>query len=149
MGVIEKANLKLKPKKCTFLCDVVHYLGYTISKNGIAPDQEKISKIRIYPVPTDATKLKVSIVLQEVHSQLLQDCFSFAQKVSSLSGHQLVRKLLKDLLCSAPVLAYPIDGSTAWKIAQSHITTAQHHQKKTYDRHSKIESWSACFSSHA
>ena len=42
-----------------------------------------------------------------------------------------------------------LDGSTAWKIAQSHITTAQHHQKKTYDRHSKIESWSACFSSHA
>ena len=36
-----------------YIDDVEHYLGYTISKNGIAPDQDKTSKIRIYPVPTD------------------------------------------------------------------------------------------------
>lgn len=52
-----QANLKLKIRKCAFLCQKVNYLGHVISCQGIAPDPAKTEKVREYPVPTDLTKL--------------------------------------------------------------------------------------------
>ena len=44
-GVFEKlakAGLKLKPSKCEFFCSSLKYLGYIVSKEGIATDPRKI-----------------------------------------------------------------------------------------------------------
>ena len=48
-------------KKCQFLRREVNYLGHIITQDGIAPDPQKIQKIKDYPVPTSA---------DEVHSFL-------------------------------------------------------------------------------
>ena len=47
-GVFEhlaQAGLKLKPSKCEFFQDSLHYLGHIVSKKGIATDPKKIETI--------------------------------------------------------------------------------------------------------
>lgn len=116
-----KANLKLKLRKCSFLCEVVQYLGHTISRHGIAPDPAKTTKVRNYPVPTDVTKLiRQFLGLASYYRRFIPN---FAKVSGPL--HLLTKKsvrfewtvqcqeafeLLKELLCSAPVLAYPQFG---------------------------------------
>ena len=46
---LEKANLKLAPKKCHFLKSKVRYLGHVVSRDGIKPDPEKVRAICDYP----------------------------------------------------------------------------------------------------
>ena len=41
---IQEAGLKLKPTKCTFFQEQVHYLGHVISR-GVTPDDEKSKKL--------------------------------------------------------------------------------------------------------
>ena len=60
---LSKAGLRLKPKKCLFLHEEVPYLGYVISKHGISPDPSKIAKVKHFPTPTDATKVRQFIGL--------------------------------------------------------------------------------------
>ena len=36
------ANLRLNQKKCSFLCKFVRYLGFIISREGLAPDPSNI-----------------------------------------------------------------------------------------------------------
>lgn len=43
---LRKANLKLKPKKCTLFQTEVAYLGHRVSKAGISCDPKKISAVQ-------------------------------------------------------------------------------------------------------
>ena len=52
---LRKANLRLKPKKCRFLCDEVVYLGHVISVKGVQPDPEKTEKVKHFPTPNDTS----------------------------------------------------------------------------------------------
>jgi hypothetical protein len=47
----EQASLLLQPSKCVFAQSAVHYLGYTISRDGIMAPSDKVKAIRNYPVP--------------------------------------------------------------------------------------------------
>lgn len=40
-----------KMEKCTFLVDSIIFLGYVVSKDGVAVDQGKIEAIRSWPAP--------------------------------------------------------------------------------------------------
>ena len=51
LQILSKAGLKCKPRKCRLFCASVHYLGYVISPEGVAPEREKIDKIRAWPFP--------------------------------------------------------------------------------------------------
>ncbi|KAG5868282.1 hypothetical protein JTB14_025807 [Gonioctena quinquepunctata] len=48
---LREANVKLKPKKCSFLLKKVKYLGHIITQNGVLPDPEKIEAIQKFPMP--------------------------------------------------------------------------------------------------
>ena len=43
---VQNETLKLKPSKCRFGQQSVHFLGHVISDNGISTDPEKLSKIQ-------------------------------------------------------------------------------------------------------
>ena len=49
---LRDAGLRLKPKKCFFLKKEVLYLGHVVSREGIATDPAKISKVAHWPEPT-------------------------------------------------------------------------------------------------
>ena len=60
---LRNANLRLKPKKCSFLCNKVTYLGNVISVEGVHPDPEKMEKVKSFPVPHYVTQVRQFIGL--------------------------------------------------------------------------------------
>ena len=40
---LREANLKLKPSKCQLLQKQVHFLGFTVSQNGVGTDPDKVN----------------------------------------------------------------------------------------------------------
>ncbi|GFT04933.1 retrovirus-related Pol polyprotein from transposon 297 [Nephila pilipes] len=54
---LQKANLKLSPKKCKFFRKEVSYLGYVISSEGVKTDPEKIKAVVDWPRPETVHEL--------------------------------------------------------------------------------------------
>ena len=117
---LRHANLRLKPSKCLFLRDEVPYLGCVISKDGIRPDPARTNRVKHFPTPKDVTQVRQFIGLASYYRRFIP---GFAKVASHL--HTLTRKgvtfawssecetafnQLKNLLITAPVLAYPQFG---------------------------------------
>ena len=51
LGHLKEFNLKIKPKKTYFFQKSMVFLGHVISKDGISPNLEKVSKVKDWPVP--------------------------------------------------------------------------------------------------
>ena len=117
---LRRANLRLKPSKCSFLRDEVLYLGYVISKDGMKPDPARTSQVENFPTPKDVTPVRQFIGLASYYRRFIP---GFAKVASAL--HALTKKNatftwtdecetafshLKRLLVTAPVLAFPQFG---------------------------------------
>ncbi|GBN99011.1 Retrovirus-related Pol polyprotein from transposon 297 [Araneus ventricosus] len=55
---LQKANLKLSPKKCRFFRKEVSYLGHTISSDGVKTDPEKTKAVVDWPRPETVHDLR-------------------------------------------------------------------------------------------
>ena len=53
------AGLRLKPRKCQFLCKKLSYPGYIISEQGIEPDLVKLIRSRVFLDPVTQPMLEV------------------------------------------------------------------------------------------
>lgn len=133
LSQLRKAGVCLKPKKCSFLCEQVVYLGHVISKEGIDPDAAKVQKVRDFPVPTDVSKLRQFLGLASYYRRFVP---AFAKIASSL--HSLTKKnspfcwtsacekffcRLKNLLCNPPVLVYPCFGPNKEFVIETDAST--------------------------
>ena len=118
---LRQAGLKLKPSKCSFLCREVVFLGHVISANGVSPDPAKTKKVRDYPVPVDVSSVRQFLGLASYYrrfvpgfSKIAAPLYALTKKSVTFSWSDECQKAfdrLKQLLCSAPVLAYPLFGS--------------------------------------
>ena len=114
---LKKAGLKLKAEKCRFGASEVTYLGYVVSQDGLAPTPDKVKAVLQYPQPTDLKSLRSFLGLASYYRRFIP---RFSVVASPL--HALTRKdvpyvwnsvceeafsQLKQLLSSAPVLAFP------------------------------------------
>ena len=64
MTAYTRAGLRLNPAKCTFLASRVHYLGHTVSKDGLEPQRDYVDVVRKWPVPN--TRQKVLVFLGKI-----------------------------------------------------------------------------------
>ena len=68
---LRKYNLKLNPGKSVFGADQVHYLGYSISGEGIRPGEEKMKAIKEFPTPDTPKKIREFVGLANYFRFLL------------------------------------------------------------------------------
>ena len=114
---LAKAGLTLRGSKCNLGLDKVQHLDHVFSKDGMAPDTNKIAVVQKWPTPTDVTEVRQFLGLASYYRRYVKN---FADIAASL--HHLTQKavdfnweencqhsfqVLKDALTQAPVLGYP------------------------------------------
>ena len=118
MDRLDRPGLRLKPKKCKFIRERVEYLGHVISKHGIEVDPIKVAAIKDFPQPTNLKSLKSFLGLAPYYRRFIPNFSSVAGSLRLItrkdatpfvwsSSCQEAFELLKHLLTTAPVLAYP------------------------------------------
>ena len=72
---LQESGLKLKPSKCCcfFQCQV-HYLGYIILKDGVAPDPSKVEKVAPWPQPKSTKDLQQFMRIANYYHRFIQNC---------------------------------------------------------------------------
>lgn len=113
------ANLKFKPEKCSFLRTEIHFLGFKVSRKGIAPDESKIKKIVDWPVPKNLTESRGFVGLVTYYKRHLPSFGELTRPLTLLTRKnqpfvwtkecQESFEQLKKLLSSAPIVGIPQD----------------------------------------
>ena len=111
------AGLRLNRTKCEFFKNKIDYLGYIVSKDGIAPNMKKIESITKYPEPTNQKELGTFLGLASYYRKFVR---AFAEKAHPLTA--LTKKsaqwkwgteergafnCIKQCLTTKPILGYP------------------------------------------
>lgn len=113
---LRKVGFTVKQEKCSFFVPKVEFLGFTIDKSGLHTSETKVKAILDAPEPKSVTEVKsfvglvnyygkfvpnVSMVLRPLYNLLRKDVpFSFDKDCV------IAFKRVKELMCSAPVLAH-------------------------------------------
>jgi hypothetical protein len=113
----EEANLQLHPGKCIFAKRQVQYLGYILSENGISASTKKVKAVRQYPTPKCVRDVRAFLGLASFYRRLVPNFAEIAKPLSKLTRkgqeflweprQQEAFEILKEKLCTTPVLCYP------------------------------------------
>ena len=117
---LRNAGLKLKSKKCTFLRKEVLYLGHLVSREGIATDPGKISKVAGWPVPTTVQEVERFLGFDSYYRQFIRDFAEIAKPLYWLTERNFPFKwttecqqgLLSEV--SAYLVAVVLDLALLW-----------------------------------
>ena len=113
---LQRAKLKLSPKKCVLFQREVDYLGHVVSEEGISTDPRKIRAISSWPIPVNASEVKSFIGLCSYYCRYIQSFSDIAQPLyrcseekpfNWTSAAEAAFLQLKQALTSTPVLGYP------------------------------------------
>ena len=114
---LKKARLKHKESKCDFFKKEIHYLGHLISVNRIQPLPEKLDSICNMPKPRSPKEIKQFLGLTSYYRKFILQFSDMARPLTKLLAHDcefvwtnqcdISFQMLKDTLCSAPILKYP------------------------------------------
>ena len=86
---LKEFNLKIKPKKSFFFQSNILFLGHMLSKDGILPNPEKVSKVRDWPVPKMAKEVHSFLGLASYYRRFIP---KFAKWANPL--HDLIRPIV-------------------------------------------------------
>src|SRR3569832_2170690 len=84
LKALEKANLRLKPKKCCFLQKEVKFLGYIISSNGIQPDPDRMRVLLNLPLPKTIKQLQSFLGLAQCFRRFVPKLAEIAEPLYEL-----------------------------------------------------------------
>ena len=111
-------NLKLKSKKCQLLKTEVEFLGRQVSRSGISITSSKADAIQNWPEPTNRKELESFLGYVNYHRSHIQGYVGITSNLYEMAKskqpfewhtkHQKTFKQLKEILSSAPCLAFPI-----------------------------------------
>lgn len=108
-------NIKLKPEKCKFLRNIVYYLGYKISQNGLEIDENKC--IREYPILKNLKEVQRFLGFVNFYRKYIPEfskiaipLYRLCKKDTTFLWNQDTQKafdILRMKLLTPPVLAFP------------------------------------------
>ncbi|GJU62308.1 putative reverse transcriptase domain-containing protein [Tanacetum coccineum] len=120
LELLKKEELYAKFSKCEFWIPKVQFLGHVINNQGIHMDPAKIESIKDWASPKSPTEIHQFLGLVGYYRRFIEGFSKIAKPMTKLTqkkvkfewGHkqETAFQLLKQKLCSAPILALP-EGS--------------------------------------
>lgn len=114
---LRNTNLKVQLDKCEFLRKEVLYLGHTITRDGLKPNDDKIQAVLDFPLPKTTTEIKSFLGLVGYYRRFIQDFSKVTQPLTACLKKRnkiiIDQKYIdafnkcKELLTHAPLLQYP------------------------------------------
>ncbi|GKB73504.1 putative reverse transcriptase domain-containing protein, partial [Tanacetum coccineum] len=102
LELLKKEELYAKFSKCEFWIPKVQFLGHVIDSEGIHVDPAKIESIKDWTSPKSPTEIRQFLGLAGYYRRFIEGFSKIAKPMTKLT-----QKLLKQKLCSAPILALP------------------------------------------
>ncbi|GJT59930.1 putative reverse transcriptase domain-containing protein [Tanacetum coccineum] len=117
---LKKEELYAKFSKCEFWIPKVQFLGHVIDSQGIHVDPAKIESIKDWASPKSPTEIRQFLGLAGYYQRFIEGFSKIAKPMTKLTQKKVkfewgdkqetAFQLLKQKLCSAPILALP-EGS--------------------------------------
>lgn len=114
---LRQTNLKVQLDKSEFLRKEVQYLGHTLTKDGLRPNNDKIQAVLNYPLPRTQTEIKRFLGFVGYYRRFIKDFSKITQPLSAclkkgkkvLTDQKYIEAFekCKELLIHAPILQYP------------------------------------------
>ena len=118
---IRAANLKLKPEKCSLMQTEVPFLGHIVSREGVRPNPENISKVMRWPEPANVTEVRGFLGLCSYYRRFIKDFAVVAKPLTELTCNdsplvwtdecQSAFDELKSRLVGPDIMAFPRDDA--------------------------------------
>ncbi|GKD10606.1 putative reverse transcriptase domain-containing protein, partial [Tanacetum coccineum] len=118
--LLKKEELYAKFSKCEFWIPKVQFLGHVIDSEGIHVDPAKIESIKDWTSPKSPTEIRQFLGLARYYRRFIEGFSKIAKPMTKLTQKKVkfvwgdkqeaAFQLLKQKLCSAPILALP-EGS--------------------------------------
>ncbi|GJW23949.1 putative reverse transcriptase domain-containing protein [Tanacetum coccineum] len=120
LELLKKEELYAKFSKCEFWIPKVQFLGHVIDNKGIHVDPAKIESIKDWVSPKTPTEIRQFLGLAGYYRRFIEGFSKIARSMTKLTQKKVkfdwgdkqeaAFQLLKEKLCSAPILALP-EGS--------------------------------------
>ncbi|GKE29102.1 putative reverse transcriptase domain-containing protein, partial [Tanacetum coccineum] len=120
LELLKKEELYAKFSKCEFWIPKVQFLGHVIDSQGIHVDPTKIESIKDWASPKTLTEIRQFLGLTGYYRRFIEGFLKIAKSMTKLTQkgvkfdwgdkQESAFQLLKQKLCSAPILALP-EGS--------------------------------------
>ncbi|GKB38911.1 putative reverse transcriptase domain-containing protein [Tanacetum coccineum] len=120
LELLKKEELYAKFSKCEFWIPKVQFLGHVIDSEGIHVDPAKIESIKDWTSPKSPMKIRQFLGLAGYYRRFIEGFSKIAKPMTKLTQKKVkfewvdkqgtAFQLLKQKLCSAPILALP-EGS--------------------------------------
>nr|GFB81854.1 putative reverse transcriptase domain-containing protein [Tanacetum cinerariifolium] len=120
LELLKKEELYAKFSKCEFWIPKVQFLGHVIDGQGIHVDPAKIESVKDWAPPKSPTEIRQFLGLTGYYRRFIEGFSKIAKPMTKLTQknvkfewgdkQEVAFHLLKQKLCSAPILALP-EGS--------------------------------------
>ena len=117
LTVLRNEKLYANFQKCTFCMEKVVFLGFVISGKGIEVDEEKVKAIKEWPMPKSIAEVRIYHGLASFYRRFVKDFSTIAALLTEIvkknvgfhwsNDQENAFVVIKERLCSAPVLALP------------------------------------------
>jgi hypothetical protein len=119
-----QARLKLRPDKCHLFQTSINFLGHTIDKEGIRPDESKTAALFDRPDPQNKEDLKSFLGSTGYYRTHIADYADLAEPLTILMRSETpwtwgeeqrsAYEILRAALASRPILGYPTTSHEGW-----------------------------------
>ena len=119
LQALDAEDVKIKLSKCNFFRTSIPFLGHIISRNGIAPQSDKVKAIQDWPEPKSVNETQQFMGLVNYYRRHVNHLADVAAPLTGLSEakgdfrsqwtpqHSIAFKKVKEYLASPEVLALP------------------------------------------
>ncbi|GJZ55639.1 putative reverse transcriptase domain-containing protein [Tanacetum coccineum] len=117
LGLLKKEQLYAKFLKCDFWLYFVQFLGHVIDSKGVHVDPSKIKAIKNWAAPITPTEVRQFLGLAEYYRRFIEGFSLISKPLTKLTQknkkfewgeeEEEAFEMLKQKLCSAPILSLP------------------------------------------